>query len=145
DFTLAASPSSVTVVQGSNGSSTITVTPSGGFTGAVTLSNSALPSGVKIGSATSTESSTSSVTFTASSTATPGTRTITITGTSGTLTHTTTIYLTINVPPDFTLAASPSSVTVVQGSSGGSTITVTPSGGFTGAVTLSNSALPSGV
>jgi hypothetical protein len=145
DFTLAASPSSLTVLQGSNGSSTLTVTPSGGFAGAVTLSNSALPSGVTASYSTNPATSTSSVTFTASSTATTGTSTITITGTSGALTRTTTINLTINVPPDFTLTASPSSVTVAQGSSGSSTITVTPTGGFAGAVTLSNSALPSGV
>src|SRR5579871_5669861 len=46
NFTLSASPSSLTVTQGSSGSSTIKVTPSGGFTGSVTLSASALPSGV---------------------------------------------------------------------------------------------------
>src|SRR5215471_15924254 len=47
--------------------------------------------------------------------------------------------------PNFTLSASPSSVSVTQGSSASSTITVTPSGGFTGSVTLSASGLPSGV
>ncbi|HET9364420.1 MAG TPA: hypothetical protein VFP71_05440, partial [Candidatus Angelobacter sp.] len=44
--------------------------------------------------------------------------------------------------PNFTLSASPSSLSVTQGSNNHSTITVTPSGGFTGSVTLSNSALP---
>src|SRR5258708_20993329 len=47
--------------------------------------------------------------------------------------------------PDYTLSASPTSVTVTQGSSGSSTITVTPSGGFTGSVSLSASGLPAGV
>jgi hypothetical protein len=147
NFTLSASPSSLTVTQGSSGSSTITVTPSGGFTGAVTLSNSALPSGVSATFGTNPTTGTSTVTFTASGTATTGTSTVTITGTSGTLTHTTTISLTVNATatPNFSLSASPSSLTVKQGTSGTSTITVTPSGGFTGAVTLSNSALPSGV
>src|SRR5438309_2836929 len=46
NFSLSASPSSLTVTQGTNGSSTITVTPSGGFTGSVSLSTSTLPSGV---------------------------------------------------------------------------------------------------
>src|SRR6478672_11019071 len=41
--------------------------------------------------------------------------------------------------PNFTLSASPSSLTVTQGTSGNSTVTVTPSGGFTGSVTLSAS------
>jgi len=147
NFSLSASPASLTVTQGTSGSSTITVTPSGGFTGSVTLSTSTLPSGVTATFGTNPTTSSSSVTFTASSTATTGTTSVTITGTSGSLTHTTTISLTVNAvaTPDFSLSASPASLTVKQGTSGSSTITVTPSGGFTGAVTLSTSALPSGV
>ncbi|HLW54658.1 MAG TPA: hypothetical protein VKW06_17610 [Candidatus Angelobacter sp.] len=147
NFSLSASPSSVTVTQGSSASSTVTVTDSGGFTGAVTLSTSALPSGVTATFGTNPTTSTSSVAFTASSTATTGTSTVTITGVSGSLTHTTTISLTVNAvaTPNFSLSASPSSLTVKQGTSGSSTVTVTDSGGFTGAVTLSTSALPSGV
>jgi hypothetical protein len=147
NYTLSASPSSLTVTQGSSGSSTITVTPSGGFTGSVTLSTSALPSGVTASFGTNPTTGSSVVTFTASSTATTGTTSVTITGTSGTLSHTTSISLTINATatPNFSLSASPSSLSVTQGSSGSSTITVSPSGGFTGSVTLSNSALPSGV
>ena len=147
NFSLSASPSSLSVTQGSSGSSTITVTPSGGFTGSVTLSTSALPSGVTASFGTNPTTGTSVLTFTASSTATTGTSTITVTGTSGTLTHTTSISLTITAPaqPNFSLSASPSSLTVKQGTSGSSTITVTDQNGFTGSVTLSNSALPSGV
>ena len=95
NYTLSASPSSLSVTQGTSGHSTITITPSGGFTGSVTLSNSALPSGVTASISPNPATSTSTITFTASSTATTGTSTITITGTSGTLTHTTTISLTI--------------------------------------------------
>jgi hypothetical protein len=147
NFSLSASPTSLSVTQGSTGSSTITVTPSGGFTGSVTLSASGLPSGVTASFGTNPATSTSVVTFSASSTATTGTSTVTITGTSGSLTHTTTISLTVNATatPNFSLSASPSSLTVKQGTSGTSTITVTDSGGFTGSVTLSTSALPSGV
>ncbi|HXA83734.1 MAG TPA: hypothetical protein VNZ47_01585 [Candidatus Dormibacteraeota bacterium] len=147
NYTLSASPSSLTVTQGSSGSSTITVTPSGGFTGSVSLSTSALPSGVTASFGTNPTTGSSVVTFTASSTATTGTSSVTITGVSGTLSHTTSISLTVNATatPNFSLSASPSSLTVKQGTSGSSTITVTPSGGFTGSVTLSNSALPSGV
>ncbi|HET8889235.1 MAG TPA: hypothetical protein VFQ41_10055 [Candidatus Angelobacter sp.] len=147
NYTLSASPSSLSVTQGSSGSSTITVTPSGGFTGSVTLSTSALPSGVTASFGTNPTTGTSVVTFTASSTATTGTTSVTITGVSGTLSHTTSISLTINATatPNFSLSASPSSLTVKQGTSGSSTISVTASGGFTGSVTLSNSALPSGV
>lgn len=147
NFTLSASPASLTVTQGSSGNSTITVTPSGGFTGSVSLSASGLPSGVTATFGTNPTTSTSVVTLTATSSATTGTFTVTITGTSGSLTHTTTISLRVNpvTSPNFSLSASPSSVTVVQGNTGNTTISVTPSGGFTGSVTLSASGLPSGV
>ena len=147
NFTLSASPSSLTVTQGTSGNSTVTVTPSGGFTGSVTLSASGLPSGVTASFGTNPTTSTSVVTFTASSTATTGTSTVTITGINGTLTHTTSVSLTVNATatPNFSLSASPSSLTVKQGTSGNSTITDTASGGFTGSVTLSASGLPSGV
>ncbi|HSM85695.1 MAG TPA: hypothetical protein VLT16_06065 [Candidatus Limnocylindrales bacterium] len=147
DFSLSASPTSLSVTQGSSGSSTITVNPLNGSTGSVSLSASGLPAGVTASFGTNPTTSSSVLTLTASSTATTGTATVTITGTSGTLTHTTAITLTVNAPaaPDFSLSASPTSLTVKQGSSGSSTISVTDLNGFTGSVTLSTSALPSGV
>jgi hypothetical protein len=147
NFTLSASPSSLSVTRGNSGNSTITVTPSGGFTGSVTLSASGLPAGVTASFGTNPTTSTSVLTLTASATATTGTASVTITGISGALTHTTSISLTVNAvaTPDFSLSASPSSLTVTQGTSGNSTITETPSGGFTGSVNLSASGLPAGV
>jgi subtilase family serine protease len=146
-FTLSASPSSVTVTQGSSGTSTITVTDVNGFTGSVTLAASGLPSGVTATFGTNPTTGTSVLTLTASSTATTGSATVTITGTSGSLTATTTVALTVNssTTPAFSVSASPTSVTVTQGSSETSTITVTSTGGFNSATTLSASGLPSGV
>src|SRR5579864_8306289 len=71
NFSLSASPASVSVTQGGNVGSTITVTPSGGFTGSVSLSASGLPAGVTAAFGTNPTTSTSTVTFTASATATP--------------------------------------------------------------------------
>src|SRR5262249_674761 len=53
-------------------------------------------------------------------------------------------FLQIPAAPDFSLSVTPSSQTVLQGSGGGYTITVTPSGGFAGTVNFSVSGLPSG-
>ena len=145
DFGLSASPTSLAVTQGSNGSSTITVAPQNGFTGSVSLAASGLPSGVTASFNPASTKTTSSLTLTASATATPGTSTVTITGTSGSLSHTTTISLTVSAPVNFTLSASPTSLTVMQGSAGSSTITVAPVNGFTGSVSLAASGLPSGV
>jgi len=146
-FTLAASPSSLSITQGSSGTSTISVTDTGGFTGSVTLATSGLPSGVTASFGTNPTTSSSILTLTASSTATTGAFTVTVTGTSGSLTATTTIALAVNTrtTPGFTLASSPSSLSITQGGSGTSTVSVTDVGGFTGSVTLAASGLPSGV
>jgi subtilase family serine protease len=147
-FTLAASPSSLSIAQGgAAGTSTITVTDLGGFTGSVTLAASGLPSGVTATFGTNPTTSTSTVSFTASSTATTGTATVTISGTSGSLNASTTISLTVNpaASPNFTISASPTSVTIKQGSNGTSTITITSQNSFNSATTLSASGLPSGV
>jgi subtilase family serine protease len=146
-FTLSASPSSLSITQGSSGTSTITVTDVDGFSGSVTLAASGLPSGVTASFGTNPTTGTSVLTLTASSTATTGSATVTITGTSGSLSATTTIALTVNssATPAFSVSASPTSLTITQGSSGTSTITITSTGGFDSATTLSASGLPSGV
>jgi subtilase family serine protease len=146
-FTLSDSPSSLSITQGGSGTSTVTVTDVNGFTGSVTLAASGLPSGVTAAFGTNPTTGTSVLTLTASSTATTGTSTVTITGTSGSLTATTTLALTVSATatPNFTIAASPASVTVTQGASGTSTITITSTGGFSSATTLSATGLPSGV
>ncbi len=88
-FTLSATPASVSLTRGgAAGTSTIKVTPSGGFTGTVTFTISGLPSGVTA-TFNPTSSTTSSVlSLTASSTATTGKAAVTVTGTSGTTTAT---------------------------------------------------------
>ncbi len=49
DFTIAANPGALTVTQGSSGSSTISISGVGGFSSAVALSASNMPSGVTVG------------------------------------------------------------------------------------------------
>jgi subtilase family serine protease len=150
-FTLAASPTAVSVVVGSSGTSTITTTVSGGFDSAVALTSSGAPAGVTVSfsptSIAAPGSGTSTATLAVASTTTPGTYTITVSGTGDSITHTATISLTVTsaATPAFTLAASPTSVSVVQGASGTSTITTAVSGGFDSAVALSASGLPTGV
>ncbi|HET8926122.1 MAG TPA: S53 family peptidase, partial [Candidatus Acidoferrum sp.] len=145
NYTLSASSNSLTIVQGASGSSTIAVTPQNGFNSNVSLSASGLPSGVTATFNPSSTANTSTLTLTASSTATTGTATVTVIGLSGNLSNATTISLTVNPPPNYTLSASPNSLTIVQGASGSSTITVTPQNGFNSNVSLSASGLPTGV
>src|SRR5271166_707799 len=111
-FTLSDSPNNLSITQGgAAGTSTITVTDLGGFSGSVTLAASGLPSGVTAVFSPNPTSTTSTLTLTASATATTGTATVTITGTSGTLMATTTLALTVTAAatPNFTISASPSS------------------------------------
>ncbi|MGA8233539.1 MAG: S53 family serine peptidase [Candidatus Acidiferrales bacterium] len=150
-FSISASPSSVSVVRGSSGTSTVTTTVSGGFDSAITLSASGQPTGVTVGFGTNPiaapGSGSSVVTFTVASTTTTGTYTITIAGTGDSITHTTTVSLTVTAAAsgNFTLSASPTSLTIDRSESGTTKITVTPSGGFTGSVTFAATGLPSGV
>lgn len=147
DFSLSAVPTSVTVTQGSQGSSTITITPANGFSGTVSFTNSALPSGVSVSFSPNPATSSTTATFMATASAATGTTTVTVTGTSGALSRQATITLTVNggATPNFSLTASPSSLTISTGGSGTSTITVNPQNGFTGSVSLSASGLPRGV
>jgi len=100
-YTVSANPSSLSVAQGATGTSTVTVTSTGGFSSATSLTASGLPAGVTASfnpssvtpAANGTASST--LTFTASSTATTGTANVTVTATSGTTTKTTTITLNV--------------------------------------------------
>jgi regulation of enolase protein 1 (concanavalin A-like superfamily) len=144
-FLLSATPGSLTLVQGTSGTSTISFAPQGGFSGSVSLAASGLPSGVTASFNPTSTSTTSTLTLSANSTAAAGTANVTIAGTSGTLTGSTTLTLTVNAAPNFALSAAPSRVSLTQGSSGGSTITVTPQNAFTGTVNLSASGMPSGV
>ena len=88
DFTISASPSSQSVVRGRSVTYTITVRPSNGFAGSVTLSASRLPSGASATFSPNPASSTSTMTVRTSSSSPTGTDTLSISGTSGTLTHT---------------------------------------------------------
>jgi len=153
DYTVTAAPASLTVTRGSNGTSTITLHSLNGFNSATTLSASGLPSGVTASFSTNpvtppaNGSATSTLTLTASSTATTGTATVTVTGTSGSLTHSTNITLTITAAatPNFTIGASPASLTVTQGGNGVSSITIASQNSFNSATTLTATGLPSGV
>jgi hypothetical protein len=148
NFTLSANPATLTVSRGASGTSAITITRSGGFTGSVALSASGLPAGVTATfNPTPATGANSTLTFAAASAAAAGTVTVTITGAGGSITRSTTLILTVDAPPapDFTLSASPSGLTINRGASGSSTISITRSGGFTSDIALSVSGLPAGV
>jgi Chitobiase/beta-hexosaminidase C-terminal domain/Legume lectin domain len=147
-FALSGAPINIASL-GTNGSSVISVSPSGGFTGTVALSCavSGGPSGAvnvpacsiaKSVLITGAQPATSTLTVSTQAGTTPGTYITTVTGTSATLTETTTITTTVgssSATPAFSLMATPISISST-GASETSTITITPTGGFTGNVTI---------
>ncbi|MEK6325549.1 MAG: S8 family serine peptidase [Acidobacteriota bacterium] len=145
DFSLAASPSARTIAPGASTTYNVTVTPSGGFAGTVTFSASGLPAGANasFNPASVPGSGSSTMTVTTSGATPAGTYPLTITGTNGSLVHSTQVTLVVAIG-DFSLSATPSSRTVVRRASTTYAVTVTPSGGFAGTVTFSVSGLTAG-
>lgn len=144
-FTLSANPNAVTLNQGALTNGYLYMNGVNGFTGAVSLSASNLPAGVTVSFGSNpTSSYYTGFTITASSSATPGTSTVTITGTSGSLTASTTMTITVT-GPTFALSAAPGSIYILPGATVTSSVAVVPVKGFGSNVTFSISGLPSGV
>ena len=145
DFAMSANPISVSAVAGTASSSTVSVTQANGFTGVVTLVQSSSPSAgltcnlnpssVTVGSSVSTSSL-----FCTGSPGSAGVYFVTITGTSGQLSHSATVTVTVQ---DFTLTSSATSISINAGASGTSTITVASQNLFNGVVSLTASFAPS--
>ena len=137
---------SQTVVQGNGTSYTATISALNGFSGSVALSASGLPSGASASfSPTSVTGNGSSTMTVSTGVATPaGTYTVTVTGTSGALVHSTTVTLVVQAVPagDFSLSSNVSSRTVAPRGSATYTITINKVNGFNGTVTFSVSGLP---
>src|SRR2546428_745281 len=146
DFSLSANPSTVSFVAGDSATSTITLHSTGGFNGTVQLTEASTPPGVSTSCSPASlqDNQTSTCTLGASG---AGSYTVTVTGTNDSLVHTTSIGVTVTAPPtpDFSISANPASVSVVAGQSATSTISVQPSGGFLGTLSLRAASSPAGV
>jgi uncharacterized membrane protein len=148
NFGISASPASLSIAQGNQATSTITTTISGGFNNAISLSASGVPSGTTVSfnpnPIAAPGSGSSAMNITVGSSTPTGTYPITVTGSGGGLKQTTTVTLTVTALPNFTISASPASLSIQQGHQGTSTITTSISGGFNNAISLSASGMPSG-
>lgn len=151
DFALAATPSTVTLTGGGSGQQiSVSATTVGGFSSPVAVTLSGLPTGVTAAPAslTLTPGTPQTITLTAGASAAAGSGTLTLSGVSGALSHTTTVALNITAAPapDFSLALNPTTLTLTAGALGQQTVvTATAVNGFTGTVNISLASLPSGV
>lgn len=146
-FTLSSSPSGLTMlVGGASVSSIISVNGQNGFSGNVSFSVAGVPRGVTATFSSASSEWKSTLTLQPGASAVPGTYEVTVTGTSGTLTSSATVALTIP-QPSFSLAATPSALTVLAGGSGAnSLISVSNEVGLSnGAVSLAVFGAPAGV
>lgn len=102
DFTVAATPSSLTVARSTSGTYALTVSPVGEFSGTISLSCSGAPGGTTCSisptqvTLNGSNSAQATVTITAAQNASKGAHTLTFTGTSGSLNHKVTASLTID-------------------------------------------------
>jgi hypothetical protein len=149
NFTLTATPGTESLVDGGAGEEiSVEAVASNGFTGTVKVAISGLPSGVTANPAslTLTPGTAQNVTLTAAANATVGNATVTFTGTSGTLKHTATVALTTTAEPNFSLTATPATLSIQAGAAGKPvSVEAVAANGFTGTVTVAISGLPTGV
>ena len=148
DFTISASPSTLSIDQGASRSSTITTAIIGNG-GVIQLAAAVAPAGSGITAALASSpiaaGSGTTLIVTAAPGASAGSYAVTVTGTEGTLVHSTSVAVTVTVPPapDFTIGASPGSLSIQQGSAGTSAITTTMVGS-PGTVTIVAAVTPAG-
>jgi hypothetical protein len=143
-FTLSVSPASLSIAQGTSGSTILSAAVQNGFSGTINITVSGVPSGVSLSFSAGGPGSLK-LTFTAGTSAAVGPATVTIAGTSGSLSASTTLALTVVAPPSFKLAATVSNVSVAAGATGSTALSVVPQGGFSGPVVLGVTGLPAGV
>ena len=113
NFSIAVSPSAQQVFPGGAASYTVTVTPVSGFTGSVSLSvgsENGFPSGITsagFSPASIAGSGSSTLTMNTTSSTVPWALSLTISGTSGTIFHTASTTLLVNLAPPASLSATP--------------------------------------
>ena len=148
DFTLTAAPTSRSVVQGNQGTSTLTTTVSNGFNNAITLSASGVPTGTTVSFSpnpiAAPGSGSSTMTIAVGSSTPTGTYAITVTGAGGGTQHTATVTLTVTAPVLVSIAVTPANASLAAGQQQQFTATGTYSDGshqnLTSTATWSSSA-----
>ena len=144
DFAVAASPGSQSALPTGGASYTVSVAALSGFAGTVNLAVSGLPTGATATfTPTSVSGAGSSTLAVTTNSVAIGSYPLTITATSGTLSHTANATLVIQTP-DFSVAATPPSQSILPGGSTNYTVTVSALSGFSGTLSFSVTGLPAG-
>jgi hypothetical protein len=103
DFTISLNPASLSIQQGGSSTTTLTITPQNGFTGTVNLELVGAPSGVTLSptsvSVTGSSPVTRDLTVSVAASVAPGTYNLQVRATSGSLTKTANLSLTVTAAP----------------------------------------------
>lgn len=143
-FSVSAAPASRTIPPGATTTYAVTVGASGGFDGKVYLSVIGLPAGVTASFSPSSFAGPGSSTLTvvAGAGAPAGAYILTITGTCSSLIRTAPVSLVVNPAAGFSLSATPSSRTVIRGTTTTYPVSVISTADFGGKVVFSVTGLP---
>lgn len=151
DFSIADLPTALQLTPGgAAGQISVAINGTNGFASPVAVAVTGLPAGVTV-SATPLSinpGTMQALSFTASAGAAAGSTTVTLNGTSGSLTHSATLAINVVAPPppDFALALSPAALTLTTGATGQQvSVSVSAINSFTAPVNVAISALPPGV
>ncbi len=146
DFSITVRNKSLRIDAGGSNTTNLEIRSVNSFSGSVSLSSSSSPVGPIIAFARNPvplslgSTNTSTVQIISPSQVPANSYNITLTGTSGSLTHSVTLIVVVQ---DFSISVSPSTVAVNAGVSGSSNVTVTSINNFTSNVDLSTSVSPS--
>jgi hypothetical protein len=148
DYSVSSNPSSLTIPQGANANSTVSITSLNNFAGSVTLSASPPSSwpapffSVNPVTVSAGMTSTSKLTIYVPPGTMPSSYVVPVMASNSSTSRSTNVAVTVP-PPSFAVSASPASLTINSASSGMSTITLDGSNGFSGTVSLTTTS-PSG-
>ncbi len=147
-LSLSTSSSTLTLPTGQSIQTTITSTAASTLKSAVALTVTGAPTGVTAtftpASIASPGSGTATLKLTAATTVPAGTYTLTVTGTGGSQTAKLSITVTV-VVPTFSFTTGAVAATVIPGNATQFAVTATPSNGFSSALSLTITGLPTGV
>ncbi len=146
DFSISVSPQQQTVAPGGGTSYGVTVNLVSGTPQSVGLSLSGAPAGVSgaFSPTSGTPSFSSTLSITTTSSVSPGTFTLTATGSGGGVTHAATFNLVVSQTPDFRIDVGSPSQSVLQGQTASYSLSIVGLNGFNSQVSLTVSGLPSG-
>jgi hypothetical protein len=150
DFSISATPTSVSINAGNSATVAINTSVTSGSAVTVAPTVSGIPAGVlaSISPASVTSGQGATLILSAASATGAGSHTFTVTGTSGAIVHTASVLLTIQPPPpppDFSISAAPAGVSINAGDHGTVSINTAVISGSAITVALAVSGAPAGV